>query len=91
MAQPRIQKFTVPNVQVMEARMTSFLAQGFIVAHKTDTSVTLQKKKEFNIVWAIVGLVLCILPLLIYLIVYITRPDVELIEIAVSRTAIQPI
>lgn len=96
MAQPNIQRYTVPSAQVLEAQVTSYLAQGYVVANRTADSVTLQKKKEFNILWAVVGFVLCLLPLLIYLIVYVTKPDVEIIEITIAppvpgHTPIQPV
>ena len=90
MAAPRIQRYTVPTAEAMEAQITSYLAQGYIVANRTMNSVTLQKKKEFNILWAVVGFVLCILPLLIYLVIYITQPDVEIVEIVLPEKAIQP-
>ncbi|HEX4750249.1 MAG TPA: hypothetical protein VH302_11960 [Bryobacteraceae bacterium] len=96
MAQPTIQRYSVPNAQVLEAQVTSYLAQGYIVANRTADSVTLQKKKEFNVLWAVVGFVLCLLPLLIYLIVYVTKPDVEIVEIVIvphtpGQTDIQPV
>ena len=62
MAQPRIQKYMVPTAEALDQSLTSYLAQGFIVANRSATSVTLQKKKEFKVVWAIIGFVLCLLP-----------------------------
>jgi hypothetical protein len=73
----------VRSTQDMETTILSYLAKGFVVANKTPTSATLQKKKEFSILWAVVGLVLCLLPLLIYLIIYAMQPDVEIVEITV--------
>ena len=64
--------------------MTSYFAQGYVVVNKTATSVTLQKRKEFKVVWAIIGFLLCLIPLLVYLIVYATQPDTEIVEIIVS-------
>jgi hypothetical protein len=83
MASNKIQKVTVSTVSEMDQVLTGYLAQGFTVANKTATSATLQKKKEFSALWAIVGMILCVLPLLIYLIVYATRPDFEIVEILV--------
>jgi hypothetical protein len=79
----RVQRVTVDSVQGMESAISSWLAQGFVIANKTDKLVTMQKKKEFSILWAVVGLLLCILPLLIYLIVYVCQVDVEIVEIVV--------
>jgi hypothetical protein len=41
------------------------------------------KKKEFNILWAIIGFVLCLVPLLIYMIVYSTQSD-QMVEIRLA-------
>jgi len=84
MGQPRIQKLIVPTAQDLESTMTSYFAQGFVVVNKTATSATLQKRKEFKVLWAVIGFLLCIIPLLVYLIVYSTQPDVELVEILVA-------
>ena len=87
MAKSKVQKVTVGSSEEMESALTGYLAQGFVVANKTATSATLQKPKEFSILWAVVGLLLCALPLLIYLIVYAMKPDVEIIEITVVPSA----
>jgi hypothetical protein len=68
----------------MESAILSYLAKGFVVANKTPTSATLQKKKEFSILWAVIGFVLCVLPLLVYLIVYAMKEDVEIVEVTVA-------
>jgi hypothetical protein len=52
-----------------------YVMQGFNVASREPTSVTLVKRKEFNVLWAVIGFVLCLLPLLIYLIVYAMEQD----------------
>lgn len=83
MASNKISKVTVASVAEMDQTITGYLAQGFVVANKTSTSATLQKKKEFSVLWAVVGFLLCLLPLLIYLIVYATKPDIEIVEITV--------
>ncbi len=77
----KVQRVTVPNIAGMEAAITSYVAQGFIVVNKTAQSATMQKKKEFKILWAVIGFILCVLPLLVYLIVYATQADVEVVEI----------
>jgi hypothetical protein len=57
----------------MEQAITSYIVEGFMVVNKTATKATLQNKKEFEVLWAVIGFVLCILPVLIYPIVYATR------------------
>jgi hypothetical protein len=85
-ASSRIQNIPVSNANAMEQVITSYIVQGFILVNKTETSATLQKKKEFKLVWAVIGFILCLLPLLIYLIVYATQPEVEVVQIQITGT-----
>lgn len=59
----------------MEGIITSYIAQGFVIANRSPVSVTLMKRKEFSVLWTVIGFLLCILPLLIYLIVYASQSD----------------
>jgi hypothetical protein len=52
-----------------------YVMQGFVVASREPDSVTLVKRKEFSVLWAVIGFFFCLLPLLIYLIVYATQQD----------------
>ena len=61
--------------QEMENMISGYIAQGFNVANRTATSVTLVKRKEFSVLWAVIGFIVCVLPLLIYLIVYALESD----------------
>jgi len=79
-----INRVQVPRNEDMESAIISYLAKGYVVANKTPTSVTLQKKKEFSVLWGVIGFVLCLLPLLVYLIVYAMKADVEIVEITVT-------
>src|SRR6478672_11750867 len=69
----------------LDSAITSYIAQGFTVQNRGEDFAVLFKKKEFSVLWAVVGLVLCLLPLLIYLIVYATQKD-ELVEIRVGAS-----
>lgn len=80
----RIVQVPVDSVATMEQVITQYVAQGFMVVNKTSTTATLQKKKEFNAMWAVIGFILCLLPLLIYLVIYATKPDVEVVQIDVT-------
>jgi hypothetical protein len=62
-----------------------YIAQGFSVANKTPNSVTLVKRKEFSILWAVIGFLVCLLPLLIYLIVYASESD-QMVIISLAGT-----
>jgi hypothetical protein len=72
----------VPDRAALDSAITSYIAQGFTVQNRGEDFVLLFKKKEFSALWAVVGLVLCVLPLLVYLIVYATQKD-QLVEIRV--------
>jgi hypothetical protein len=74
---------SVGSPEQLEVTITQYIAQGYTMASRTPTSATLVKKKEFNVVWAIIGFFLCLLPLLIYCIVYATQKDL-MVEIKVQ-------
>lgn len=65
----------VNNPQQLESTVAGYIAQGFNVASRTATSVTMVKRKQFSILWTVIGFFLCVLPLLIYLIVYAIQSD----------------
>ena len=65
----------VPTTEQMQQAVMSYIAQGFVVSTQTADSTTLFKKREFNILWAVIGFFLCLLPLLIYCIIYATQKD----------------
>jgi ABC-type Fe3+ transport system permease subunit len=82
---PSISKVSVSTTQELESTIMSYLAQGYTVGNRTQRSATLQKKKEFSVLWAVIGFLVCVLPLLIYLIVYATKPDMMIVEISVTN------
>ena len=84
------QRVSVPNGSDADQAMVSYVTQGFVVVHRTADLILLHRKKEFKIVWAVIGLVLCILPFLIYLVVYALQPDVEVVEIRIAKPATTP-
>lgn len=64
----------------MQMEISRLIAMGFVVANQGPQSVTMIKRKEFSIPMLVIGLVLCLLPLLVYLIVYACQSD-EVVEI----------
>jgi hypothetical protein len=82
-----LSRMTVDSVQAMDQAITSYITQGFMVVNKTATSVTLVKRKQFSVLWAVIGFVVCVLPLLIYLIVYAAQSD-QVVEIVVVGGAL---
>jgi hypothetical protein len=81
-----VQQVQVSSQHELESTITSYIAQGFVVSNRTPESATLFKKKEFNVIWAVVGFFLCLLPLLVYCIVYATQNDqMVMITIATAQ------
>lgn len=70
-----VQQVNVTLQDELESTIASYIAQGFVVSNRTPEAVTLFKKKEFNVIWAVIGFFLCLLPLLVYCIVYLTQND----------------
>jgi hypothetical protein len=79
----------VPSMHLTQT-IDSFVMQGFVIASREPTSVTMVKRKEFSILWAVVGLLLCLLPLLIYLLVYASQSD-QVVFIRVVDTPPAPL
>ena len=78
----------VPDQGALDSAITSYIAQGFLVQNRGQDFAVLFKKKEFSVLWAVVGLFLCFLPLLVYLIVYAAEKD-KLVEIRVATSQVQ--
>ncbi len=72
----------VHDRQALDSAITSYIAQGFTVQNQGEDFTVMFKKKEFNVLWAVVGFFLCIIPLLIYAIVYATQKD-QLVELRI--------
>jgi len=80
-----VQQIQVSSQPELESTIVSYIAQGFVVSNRNPDSVTLFKKKEFNVIWAVVGFFLCLLPLLVYCIVYTTQSD-EMVIVTIAAT-----
>jgi hypothetical protein len=78
-----VQQINVASQEELESAIMGYIAQGFSVSSRSAESVTLFKKKEFNVLWAVIGFFLCLLPLLVYCIVYATQND-QMIVIKVA-------
>jgi hypothetical protein len=83
----RVSTVSVTTPDQMREVATGYVAQGFVVSTQTETSTTMFKKKEFNILWAVIGFFLCLLPLLIYCIVYAMESDQMVIIRVGTETA----
>lgn len=83
MAIPRV--VVAPTSSDMETLILRYIASGFTITSRVPTETVLVKKKAFSIPMLIIGLLLCFIPLFIYLIVYALQKD----EIVVIRLADQ--
>jgi hypothetical protein len=70
-----IASVAVGSERELETAIALYIAQGYVLSNRSSLGATMFKKKEFRIVWAVIGFFLCILPLLIYLIVYASQSD----------------
>jgi hypothetical protein len=70
----------VNEPEQMQLEITRLVSDGFTVASQNDRSVTLVKRKQFSIPILIIGFFLCVIPLIIYLIMYAMQKD-QIVEI----------
>lgn len=59
----------------LDAQISYMIQYGYVVQHKTDTTVTLVRKKQFSFILAILGLFLFLVGLFIYLLFYLAKSD----------------
>jgi hypothetical protein len=76
----KVQYIDVAEPEQMQMEVTRLLSAGYTVANQNNRSVTLVKRKQFSIPMLIIGFLLCLVPLLIYLIVYAMQSD-QIVEI----------
>ncbi len=81
-----LRRVEVDSAESLNSAVLSYAAQGFVVVDRTSTQVILNKRKQFQIIWAVIGFFACILPFLVYLLVYAITPDTEAVQIAVRGT-----
>ncbi|MDR1840864.1 MAG: hypothetical protein LBQ86_02960 [Holophagales bacterium] len=74
----------VDSAQSMELMISSYIAQGFAIAYRGEKITTLRKPKKFRAGLAVLLFILYVIPFIIYIIVYASKPDAEAVEIIVS-------
>jgi hypothetical protein len=65
----------VPSPEALHAAVRAHLAQGYVLQASTSHEAYLFKAKRFAPIWALIGSLLCVIPLLIYLCVYLMQRD----------------
>lgn len=75
----------VSSQEELSRTMAIYVSQGFQIMVQSPTSVSLIKRKEFNMVYAVLGFLLCTIPLFIYLIYYANQND-RVVEIRLTTS-----
>ena len=75
-----VRTVSVGDPRAFETAIADYSARGFLLVSKTETSALLRKPKQFNVLLAILGAVLCLVGLIVYVIFYATQQD-EVVEI----------
>jgi hypothetical protein len=77
---------TVAGPAELDALVAAHAARGYELVARTPGSATLVKRKRFSLFWLVVGLVLCLVPLVAYLVVYAMQSD-RVVRIVVAGSA----
>ncbi len=75
-----VRTVAVGDPRAFEMVIADYSARGFLLVSKTETSALLRKPKQFNVLLAVLGAVLCLVGLLVYVIFYATQQD-EVVEV----------
>lgn len=68
-------RIPVQHPEQMHLEVNRLVAEGFVVATQTNRSITLIRRKQLNVAAVILGLLFCVLPLVVYLIVFALEKD----------------
>lgn len=82
-----IQNVTVGTRAQLQQTVVSYIASGYVIANQSDEGALLQKQKSVNWVVVILGLIIPFLGwfiLIIYVIVYASKPAVSVIDIRLA-------
>ena len=82
----QVQVVEVDSAAELDGAITSWVVHGYTMANRTPVSATMVKRKEFSVLWAVIGFLICIIPLLVYIIIYAAESD-KVVEIRVRSGA----
>ncbi len=82
-----VAQVTVQDQYQLDAAINNYVIQGYTLANRTPYSATMVKRKEFSTLWAVIGFLLCLLPLLVYILVYAGQSD-KVVEIRIAGAVI---
>jgi hypothetical protein len=80
----------VPAPEALHAAVRAHLAQGYVLQASTSHEAYMFKAKRFAPIWAVIGSLLCVLPLLVYLCVYLAQKDQAIYIVVQSPAALPP-
>lgn len=77
---------TVAGEAELEALIAAHAARGYELVARTPGSATLVKRKRFSLFWLVVGLILCVVPLVAYLALYAIQSD-QVVRIVIAGSS----
>jgi len=83
------QVIRVATTDELRALTARYVIQGYVVVTQDATSALLIKRKQFNMIWAVIAFFFCVLPLLVYLIYYAFQSD-QVVQIVLAPQAAAP-
>jgi hypothetical protein len=75
----------VHNHDELQQTVQNLVTRGGVVQNQTDDEVTLYIKKKMNVFVLVVGLLLCLVPGLAYLIWYLTADQNQLVHVRIGK------
>jgi hypothetical protein len=75
-----VKTVAVGDPREFEMTVANYSAAGFLLVTKSDSSALLRKPKQFNVLLALLGALLCLVGLIVYVIVYAMQED-EVVEV----------
>jgi hypothetical protein len=75
-----VRTVAVGDPRAFETAIVDHSARGFFLVSRTDTAAVLRKPKQFNVLLAVLGALLCLVGLIVYVIYDAAQQD-EVVEI----------
>ena len=75
-----VRTVAVGDPSAFETAIANYSASGFLLVSKTDTTALLRKPKQFNVLLALLGALLCLVGFVVYVIYFAAQQD-EVVEI----------
>jgi hypothetical protein len=83
-----VHSITVTDSVQMDRAIASYIQQGYNLANRSERYATLVKRKQFSILWLVIGIITLTVVLWIYIIVYLFQSD-HMVQIVLQPYAPQ--